>query len=377
VAGGEQGEPKILTDKDAEPSPYTFKPWVEELANLRLVPQEVKTAKVTINVPEDATPGGHYAAILIGNRPPEGVSEGGTVNVTSSVATLVFLTVSGDVIEKGRIREFSTEKSVYEKAEARFSLRFENQGNVHLLPHGNIIITNMFGKERGVIPVNEENKNYGNVLPESVREFSFVWTSEAGMWDIGRYKAEVMLVYGKEMKQTAISSTYFYVIPIVPLLQVVVVFLAIILFFGWAVRLYIRKALSIETANLVAKKEEKEGELYTPTQIEKAHKIGIGTLIKPIQMGLVDLRSIRGKEIQPKRNHGAMSTREVQKTISSKELTMLEFMYKYKLFFIFTIFLLVVWLAASIYFEDVMSIRRDYNVSEVRPDGSVIEYSER
>ncbi len=325
--------------------------------------EQTYSLPITISVPQDASPGGHYAAVLIGNHAPDGEAEGSTVSVTSSIAALVFLTVSGDVIEKGRIRDFVTEKTLYEKAEAHFSLRFENQGNVHLIPQGSIIIYNMFGKERGNIPINH-HKDYGNVLPESVRKFTFSWTSDIGIWDIGRYKAEATIGYGKDMKQTALASTYFYVLPIIPLLEIIIGLGGSILFIGWALRAYIRRALAIETARIHHKSKDESHSLQKRHTPALEPKLKVGTLVRPIQAGMVDLRKAGGKKVSS-HGHSVRKKGEVDSPFS--------FIAKYRAFFIFMLIGGMLVCVLSMYFEDVMTTTRDYSAAEIRPDGSTVE----
>lgn len=376
---GESGKPVFISphiqgDDAVGISSSTLAGWIQVPQQARTVSREqTYTLPVSIHVPEDASPGGHYAAILIGNRAPEGANtEGGTVNVTSSIAVLFFLSVSGDVIEQGRVRDFATEKSVYETPEATLTLRFENQGNVHLLPQGNITIYNMFGKVRGSIPVNN-HKDYGNVFPNSIRKFSFTWKSDAGMWDIGRYRAEVTLGYGKEQKQSALATTYFYVLPIIPLLQVVGGLLALMYFVGWAIRAYVRRALALETAHVRTNEtsvetEDKYRKGYEQVEVPR---IKLGTLVQPIKAGFVDLRHVGAKpeSVQPDVQAVYMPHHRQQ----TEALTFSTFLYKYWLFFLSVIVLALGGFALSFFLEDVMTVSRTYSVTEVRPDGSEVD----
>jgi len=307
---------------------------------------------ISIHVPDDATPGGHYAAILVGNNAPESVTQEGAVNVSSSIAILIFLTVSGDVVESGRIREFSTRKSVYETAEAYFTLRFENQGNVHLLPQGNITIYNMFGKKRGMIPVNQ-NGAYGNVLPESTRSYNFTWKSDAGLWDIGRYKAEATIGYGKDGRQSALSTMYFYVLPIVPLLQVLGGALFLLFFVMWTLKRYIRRALALEAQRL--HREDPQQTPHSKNGVsEEKNRVRLRTLVEPIKEGFVDLRG------------GHSGTQTADQATEDK----ISFLRKYKRFFAFLFLTLVAWFVLTLYLRDVMTENREYDVTQMRVDGS-------
>lgn len=378
---GESGRPVFITsptgNSEEEDGMYsTLKDWITVPQKaVQITREQTYVLPISIHVPEDAAPGGHYAAVLIGNRAPEGTpEEGGTVNVTSSIASLIFLTVSGDVVEKGRIRDFVTEKSIYETPEANLSLRFENQGNVHLLPQGDITIYNMFGKVRGTIPVNVK-KNYGNVLPESIRKFDFTWKSDAGMWDIGRYKAEATIGYGKEQKQSALATTYFYVLPIMPLLQVIGSLLVFVLFVGWVLRVYIRRALAIETA-LLHQKESTPKEHTSGAEVQKTvpevPRIKLATLIQPIKTGFIDLRDIG---VPKNEIHTIAQRKSASYAVHSEiePLTLKTFIRKYWLFFVSIAVIGLGGFTVSLFFTDVMTVSRDYSISEVRPDGSAIE----
>lgn len=370
---GEEGRPRIVLSENTFGGevPEGFASWIRLSQDPIVIPGE-QTAEIpfTVVVPQDAAPGGHYAAVLIGNRPPQSTVEGGTVNVASTIASLFFLTVSGDVVEKGRIRDFVTEKSLYEVPEARFSLRFENQGNVHLQPQGNITIYNMFGKKRGHVPLNQ-GKQFGNVLPGSIRKFSFSWKAESGTWDIGRYKAEATLGYGKDAKQFAASTVYFYVLPVIPLIEIVGGLLAFVFFLFWGIRAYVRRALALETARYGAhvaplpRSTRIPDELGGAAAAEAKPTLELRSLMRPLQAGMVDLRQI-GRSA-PTRSvvpelHGREGTPEGQ-----APLGLLEFVSKYRFFFIFLLVVAVVWLVASAFLSDVLTYERAYEIQVAEP----------
>gem|GEM_PF-314494 len=343
--------------------------WITVPRNAHTIPREQTVViPIAIDVPLDAAPGGHYAAVLIGNRPPQGASEGGTVNVASSIASLIFLRVAGDIDERGRIRDFVTAKSLYQDAQAYLSLRFENQGNVHLQPQGDITIFNMFGKKRGYIPVNHAS-GYGNVLPGSMRTFAFTWKSDTGSWDIGRYRAEVTLGYGAEDKQFAQSTVYFWVLPLVPLLQVLTALIAFVWFFGWAVRTYVRRALAMESLRRMAARDDALHDAADSSHTNQAvraepvatTRTKIETLVRPLQEGMVDLRS--AAEVATEPGVGVGPPVAAQKPGAS-------LLRKYRLFFVFVVVVAIAWFAASAFFADVLTFERDYQVTEERRDGS-------
>lgn len=209
VAKGESGEPHILTDEDAEPSPYTFKPWVGTVPNLELAPQEVKTATVTIDVPKDASPGGHYGVIRF-TAVPVGLDESG-VSLSASIGTLVLLSVSGDVVESAEVEEFSVRQgdgsgTFFERGPLTFTQRIKNTGNVHFQPEGSVSVKNMFGKEIATFAVNEAK---GNVLPNSIRKFEQEYKERALF---GRFSATLDITYGSQQERLT-ETIVFWVIP--------------------------------------------------------------------------------------------------------------------------------------------------------------------
>ena len=243
---GEGGSGRFIPiSDDAEAAGSTLAEWFVINREPIVVPREQSLEiPIAVRVPEGAAPGGHFAAILVGTKPP--VSEAGQARVQTSqmVTSLFFARVAGDIRELGLVRDFTTSDSIFDKPEVNFELRFENKGNVHLQPQGEIKITNMWGQERGIIPINQSTQ-FGNVLPESIRKFNFAWKGEWSFSDIGRYTAEVTLAYGTEARQFATAITTFWVIPFKLLFGILVIIGLFGLATTWLVRRYVRRMLSL------------------------------------------------------------------------------------------------------------------------------------
>lgn len=246
-----------------------------------ILPGESARIPFTVRVPKDAEPGGHYAAVLVGTQP--GDSSGGAgMAVGSFLSSLFLVRIAGDVIEEGKIRDFFAERTFSDSQEATFHLRFENTGNVHIVPQGDIAIYNMFGKRRGQILINDAN-TFGNVLPESVRKFTFAWEGEKNFFDIGRYSAVATLIYGTESRKTEYRTTYFYVIPWIPLGSILG-FLAIFAFIiRLSLRRYISRAILLERERLI-------GDGVRDADIPR--EFTLSALKRPIAEGARDMRSL-------------------------------------------------------------------------------------
>jgi hypothetical protein len=94
-----------------------------------------------------------------------------------------------------------------------FTIRIQNNGNIHVKPIGEIRIENMFGKEVKIVEV---NKGGGNVLPNSKRKFIEHWKDDFGF---GKYTAKLGLSYGTSAanggqgKQSLYIEKDFWIIP--------------------------------------------------------------------------------------------------------------------------------------------------------------------
>jgi hypothetical protein len=194
-----------------------------------------------ISLPPNADPGGHYAAILLGNKPVDEVN-GNVIKFSSKIASLILVKVDGQVKEQGDVAEFSSHKLFNSSLNANFKLRFKNQGNVHIHPEGQIKIYNVFGEERGNIEVNR-SQNFGNILPESEKKWEFNWAGTNSILDAGLMRAELLLSYGDEGRQTVYRTIYFWTVNLKPTLIAVGTITIIILLIIWLIRRYIRKSV--------------------------------------------------------------------------------------------------------------------------------------
>jgi len=242
---GESGAPIFDQASATNPNPRTLASWITlgEKSTFAHAGNTV-TIPFTVHIPKDAEPGGHYAGILVGTSPMEKIPGSG-IGVGSFLSSLILVRVAGDVNETGAIRDFFADPWFVEAHNASFTLRFENKGNVHLIPQGEIVIYNMWGKERGKIAINDTN-TFGNVLPGSTRKFTFDWEGEAHPFDIGRYKAVTTLAYGADGRHTVFRTAYFWVVPWKEMLMVLAGLALLVLLIGWSVRRYVRKVIQME-----------------------------------------------------------------------------------------------------------------------------------
>jgi hypothetical protein len=235
----ESGQPKLLLEETGA-TRYSLKYWVSGVPDLMLAPGELKTTKVTIAVPKNAEPGGHFGVIRFTATPPN--LQGTGVALSASVGTLVLLKVSGEITNSLAVAEFRPgqiakdskqtvqPKSFFEYGPVDFLVRLKNTGSVHEKPKGSITVTNLFGGKVATVPVNSRG---GNVLPDSIRRFE---QSMSNKRLFGPYTAKLSLTYANG--KTLAATTSFWVIPWKLILLGLVGLVALVLVLRMVIRRY-------------------------------------------------------------------------------------------------------------------------------------------
>lgn len=252
----ESGTPNILATADQT----GLASWMKVDGEGRLVqPGERIEYAVTIAVPTDAPPGGHYAAVLISPEPPASAGDGTQVSISQKVASLVLVSVEGVIQESGSIVAFSTVggRTMFNRLPVDFVTRFQNSGNVHLRPSGDITIRSLFGGAGSTLTVNPGLLQA--VLPQQVRKFDATWEQEAlaaergtffqelgrewRNFGFGPYTAELALQYGAN-KETVVANLQFQILPWRVLLLSLIVLVFVILLLVVLIQRYNRWIIS-------------------------------------------------------------------------------------------------------------------------------------
>lgn len=354
---GEEGVPEFIPPNETDAVQSTFAEWVTSERELIIAPEQTIELPFQITVPQDAAPGGHFAALMVSTRPPDDPSKVSKVKTAQTISALLFMRVTGDITESSAVRSFRTSNYFLSKPEATFELRIENKGNVHVQPQGEIKIFNMWGKERGTIPVNQYTL-FGNVLPNSVRKFSFTWSSEWSITDIGRYTAMATLAYGVDTRQTMYADTAFWIIPWKFLLTIIVVVGGFIALMTWAIKTYVRRMLILAgvrpgaipvTAPLepdpisVTDRRTKTAALKKTSTVKEKTKRAAA----PLEAGILDLR-------------GRLQNNQ---TFKDQFLIVVGFVRQYWKFFSVAVAALVFIVLVVLFFKGAFQTERDYEVT--------------
>lgn len=271
----ENGEPRFLPP-EVDDNGTGLAKWVTiDTQPLTIAPKQRTNLPLAINVPGDALPGGHYGAVILSTEPP--TSSTG-IGVAQQLGSLMLIRISGEVVEDGRIAEFSFQKPKvwYNHLPVDFSLRFENNGNTHLRPTGNLFIYNMFGKQVASIQVND---SYRSVLPRSIRKFDFGWQKakvseeEGGLmkeWKnfaIGKHKAVLVLYYGNDNKMVTDTRTF----TVWPWRLMTMAGAALLILIGLIVLLFkaYKRSIIAKMEKLGAKKSDKKADKAEREKLEQ------------------------------------------------------------------------------------------------------------
>lgn len=226
-----------------------------------LAPQETRLIPFTLTIPEDASVGDHLGAIIAekGELTPSGQAG---LSIKTRVGIRVWNTVPGEIVKNLQISNVTWEiknKKISEKPttlekirtalglnkEGFITLSLKNDGNVHLMPKGNIEISDIFGGWVATL----DNISLGTSALNQTTTVPVKWEKPSLF---SHLTAKITVFYGDN--QTATAKKSFWIIPWT--LLSIVILLAMIFVFGklfW--RLYYAKLKLKMTPYTVAEKE--------------------------------------------------------------------------------------------------------------------------
>lgn len=241
VAEDENGTPSFIFEDDkSEPNPFGLKDYISSVNQVALESLEQKVVTVTIAIPEDANPGGHYAVVRFTAIPANQTNNQGQLSaqLSASVGTLILVNVEGEVTESLKVLEFGAArfdttdgviidkgiKSWFRRGPLAVVARIENSGNSHVKPIANITLKNMLGNEVSSVELNNPPRN---VLPNSTRKFV---NQLPDKFYFGKYTLETSIAYGQGGGNIITTSATFWVIPY----DLIAILLAVLvgIFFG-------------------------------------------------------------------------------------------------------------------------------------------------
>lgn len=258
-AQGDTGSPTFTDAKEG------LATWITtEQASITLAPGAQKELEFKIAIPNDAEPGGYFAAIFWGTSPG---GAPGQVSIGAKTGMLILLSVNGDVREQAGLVDFAlhNDKHFYKKLPVGFQYRFSNQGGDRVKPTGSVVIRSLFG---WVVKKVDANPFDGNVLPGTTRKFTPEWAKRDSVdvrdeetarnesysfkkevkdqWNnfaVGIFRARVVATFGTTDQVAKSKALYFVVFPWELLLVITALAIPTFFIFRTLLRRYNRRII--------------------------------------------------------------------------------------------------------------------------------------
>lgn len=203
IVTNDNGTPVQVDSSKESDNRWAASGWMQvSPSQFKLKGGETKSLVITIMVPSNAIPGGHYAMVL--HSPEvEGILDDSGSSIKTNVGTLVYVTVPGNIKQDAKIKEF-VGPTFAEYGPIDFKSVIENLSDIHITPSGAVVVTNMFGGKTAQLALTETN-----IFPYTSRTFQNQLDKK---WLFGRYKAQLNAAYGTA-GSIVTATIFFWVIP--------------------------------------------------------------------------------------------------------------------------------------------------------------------
>lgn len=225
IAGDERGTPALILDADEFAPTHSLKRFMTPLSRMTIPADQAMTIKVRITVPKTAQAGGYFGAVRFAPTSPD---DGGQVNLSASVASLILMTVPGKLVDTLELSSFDVNQGgkpnslFQDNKDLNVSFRFENQGNVQVGPIGKISVQN---GDDVVYEADFNNKEQRDmILPDSARRWD-IPLKDIGTF--GKYDVTGTFTYGSENKTIEVTKS-FWVVPLWAILAGIAALIAVI-----------------------------------------------------------------------------------------------------------------------------------------------------
>jgi hypothetical protein len=242
------GTPNILPPNTLSRK-YSAAAWIGVTPNVfTLQPGQKQNLNYFIQVPKDARPGGHYAAIVYAPETKTGATgTGSTVN--SQLGSIFYITINGPVKEQALITKFFA-NPFQEYGPVKILTQLKNLGDLHVAPKGTVTVT-------GLLFNSTQDLAGHNIFPEAARDFQNTFGQTLM---VGRYKAVLLASYGVNNNLPLTATVYFWVFPWRIAVVITLAIIALIL-----AALYLRKRRKDGPSKPTKPQEEAVVSPTTPT----------------------------------------------------------------------------------------------------------------
>ncbi|MEK7452219.1 MAG: hypothetical protein AAB664_02680 [Patescibacteria group bacterium] len=213
----ESGTPQFVEKEQGD----AFTKWIQFKTDQISVPAHAKVeVPFEVIVPQDVATGSHQAALTVSSAPSDIVATNGAT-IEAKTAILVFLHIKGETIKQAHLLDFidAIKEKVRTELYGNFSYRIQNQGNVYVIPVGNVTFKDVFGR---TLMTEDANSVKGRILPNSTRKFNVslgkhsenifeTLRNQMKLLAIGPVTENLSIEFGEGFKQIQEVKTFWYV----------------------------------------------------------------------------------------------------------------------------------------------------------------------
>jgi len=224
VASDEKGTPSLILDENSYAPSHSLKRFMVPVPNVTVPADGAAEVDVHIVVPKTAQAGGYYGALRFA---PAGSGGSQPIALSSSVASLILLTVTGPTVEQLTLTNFDVQQNGGAATNFRtpdnleLLIRFQNKGNLQEAPFGQVNV------QKGKKVVYSSNFNQtepkNEILPDSYRRWN-VPLKNFGKF--GKYTITGTFGYGSKGETINIQKTVW----IVPTMYIMAIVIAVVVF---------------------------------------------------------------------------------------------------------------------------------------------------
>lgn len=217
------GTPQLLSPNSLAEK-YSASAWIGITPQTFTIPAHGKQSlNYFIQIPANASPGGHYAAaVFIPQNNPGSNSSGASIQ--TEIGSLFYISIKGPINEYAQVSNLFA-NPFQEYGPVKIIADIKNLGDLHIKPLGYISIYDTLGRSIKTLPL----PSY-NIFPTAEREYNV--TLDSGFM-VGRYKATLTASYGINGNLPLTKTIYFWVFPwkiaVVTILILIVIVLVVML----------------------------------------------------------------------------------------------------------------------------------------------------
>ncbi len=213
------GTPEILPPNSLMDT-YSAAAWIGvSPETFTIQPKQRQDLNYYIQIPKNARPGGHYAAVVFVPVQPKDNNQNTGATVNGQIGTLFSIAVNGPIKESASVSKFLV-TPFQEYGPVTIQTQIKNFGDLHITPKGYITVSDMLGRQ-AVLPLDEHN-----IFPMAARDYQNTFGTH---WMFGRYKVQLTASYGVNNNLPLMATVYFWVFPWKVTVVIVLILIALIL----------------------------------------------------------------------------------------------------------------------------------------------------